>query len=479
VRDVEVTPAEPERLAPLLRPERATGLLALVEEARTSLAGRVVWNVSSTAGGRGVAEMLHQFLRYARGAGADCRWVVLEGTPPFFALTKRIHNRLHGEPGDGGPLGRDEEAVYRQVLDANAVELTPRTSRDDVVILHDPQTLGMAPQLRQLGITVVWRCHIGVDTPNALSDEAWAFLRPWIDETHVTVFSRRSYAPDWMDPERVAVIPPAIDPLSPKNQLIDDTTVLAILGRTGIVGAEPAGAAFVTTDDELRPIEHRAEVLREGGPLDPDAPTLVQISRWDRLKDMSGVLRGFAEGRVGHSTGAHLLLVGLDMRGVSDDPECRQVLDECTALWRGLPADDRATASLVSLPMDDLQENAAIVNAIQRHSALIAQKSLREGFGLTVAEGMWKGRAVVASAVGGIQDQVRDGVDGILLPDATDLAAFAEAARALLADPDEAASMGASGQERVREEFLADRSLMQWMELLQRLDGRGAAATDA
>jgi trehalose synthase len=121
--------------------------------------------------------------------------------------------------------------------------------------------------------------------------------------------------------------------------------------------------------------------------------------------------------------------------------------------------------------MDDLHENAAIVNAIQRHAALIAQKSLREGFGLTVAEGMWKRRAVLASAVGGIQDQVRDGVDGILLRDPTDLAAFAQAARTLLADPDRASSMGASGQERVREQFLADRSLMQWMDLLDHLEG--------
>jgi len=474
VRHVEVTPAAPDRLGPLLRPERARELLALAERARASLAGRVIWNVSSTAGGGGVAEMLHQFLRYALGAGVDCRWVVLDGTRPFFAVTKRIHNRLHGVPGDGGPLGDEERAVYQGVMDANVTELEPLIGHDDVVILHDPQTIGLAPPLRTRGITVVWRCHIGDDEPNALSEEAWAFLRPWIDQAQVSVFSRSSYVPGWMGPGRVAIIPPAIDPLSPKNQPLDGETVLAILGRVGIVGAEPAGAAFVTTDDELRPIEHRVDVLREGDTLAPDVPTLVQISRWDRLKDMGGVLRAFVEGRVGHDTGAHLLLVGPDVGGVSDDPEGREVFDECVAMWRALPPADRATASLVTLPMEDLQENAAIVNATQRHSAVIAQKSLKEGFGLTVAEGMWKGRAILASAVGGIRDQVRDGVDGILLPDPTDLAAFAEAARALLGDG-RAASMGASGQERVREEFLADRSLMRWMELLDGLKGSTTA----
>jgi trehalose synthase len=469
VHEVKVTPAEPDRLAPLLRPERARQLLALGERARASLAGRIIWNVSSTAGGGGVAEMLHQFLRYALGAGVECRWLVIEGTPAFFTVTKRIHNRLHGNAGDGGPLGPDEKAVYQQVMDDNSAELAPMISPEDIVILHDPQTVGLASQLRTLGATVVWRCHIGADEPDSLSDEAWEFLRPWIDQAHVSVFSRSVYAPRWLDPERVAVIPPAIDPLSPKNQPMDEATVLAILGRAGIVGAEPAGASFVSTGDELRPIEHRAEVLRADGPLEPDVRTMVQISRWDRLKDMSGVLQAFVQGRVGHTTGAHLLLVGPDVGGVSDDPEGRQVLDECVAVWRALPAADQATASLVTLPMVDLQENAAIVNAIQRHSAVIAQKSLREGFGLTVAEGMWKARAVVASAVGGIQDQVRDGVDGILLRDPTDLSAFAQAASALLADPERAASMGASGQERVRQEFLADRSLMQWMDLLDRL----------
>ena len=210
-------------------------------------------------------------------------------------------------------------------------------------------------------------------------------------------------------------------------------------------------------------------MLRNGSALSPGVPLLVQVSRWDRLKDMSGVLRAFVEGGVGADTGAHLLLVGPDVAAVTDDPEGKQVLDECTAIWEQQPAATRATASLVSLPMADLEQNAAIVNALQRHARVVAQKSLREGFGLTVSEAMWKGTPVVGSGVGGIQDQIREGVDGLLVADPHDLGAFASAVRSLLDDPTRARVMGEAAHERVRDNFLADRDLGQWMELLGHL----------
>jgi trehalose synthase len=236
----------------------------------------------------------------------------------------------------------------------------------------------------------------------------------------------------------------------------------------------PDGSAqFVDADDCPKEVELQARVVREGGPLAPDVPLVVQVSRWDRLKDMAGVLRAFVDGGVGKDTGGHLLLVGPDVAGVTDDPEGQAVLEECTAMWEKLPADARATVSLVSVPMSDLEQNAAIVNAVQRHAAVVAQKSLREGFGLTVSEAMWKARPVVGSAVGGIQDQVRDGVDGLLIDDPRDLGAFAAAVRTLLDDPARAHSMGEAAHERVRDNFLADRDLGQWMELLGHL-GLGA-----
>ena len=466
VHEVDVAPMDAERLAPFLRPDRAEQFRALAAAGRRRFEGSTVWNVSSTAAGGGVAEMLHRLVRYAKGAGVDSRWVVIEGTPEFFAITKRVHNRLHGEAGDEGALGDEERRVFQDVIADNAKPLLDQLGPADVVIVHDPQPIGLLPQLRERGIPAVWRCHVGTETTNECTDDAWTFLRPWVDTAAAVVFSRQEYVPEWAPPDRVRVIPPAIDPLSAKNEPLDDAAVLAILGRAGILDHSGDGATFVDSDDRTRSVEATAQVCRVGGPLSPDVPILLQVSRWDRLKDMAGVLRAFVDAALGVDAGAHLLLVGPDVSGVTDDPEGKQVLDECVAMWEQLPAATRATASLVSLPMDDLDQNAAIVNALQRHATVVAQKSLHEGFGLTVAEAMWKGRPVVGSAVGGIQDQIRDGVDGLLIADPHDLGAFASAARTLLTDQTLAQRMGKAAHERVRDNFLADRDLGQWEELL-------------
>ena len=466
MREVQVGAVAPRRLADVLRPDRADAFLTLAERAGGVLDGRVIWNVSSTAGGGGVAEMLQAFLRYARGADVDCRWLVLEGTSDFFSVTKRLHNRLHGDRGDGGELGDAERSVYLGVAEANAAELSSMVGEGDIVILHDPQAVGMVSTLRQLRVPVIWRCHVGADRQNAETEQAWAFLKEWVAAVDVAVFSRQTYAPAWIDRNRVSLIAPAIDPLSPKNQPLDDDNMLAILRRAGLLAGDGGGAHFVDEAGHSCEVALTADVVREGDPLVAEVATLVQVSRWDHLKDMGGVLRGFVDGRVGRDTGAHLLLVGPDVKGVTDDPEGREVLDECIAAWKALPEQDRATVSLVTLPMDDLDQNAAVVNALQRHATVVVQKSLVEGFGLTVSEAMWKARAVIASAVGGIQDQVHDGVDGILLPDPRDLTAFATAARDLFADESRAADLGRAAHERVRDNFLADRDLRQWMEVI-------------
>jgi trehalose synthase len=469
VQEVDVTPMSPERLVPLLRPDRAELLQTLARKARAALEGRTVWNVSSTAAGGGVSEMLHRFVRYALGAGVKCRWVVIEGSPDFFAITKRLHNRLHGEPGDHGSLGDAERQAFESVIKANAGPLHDLVGPRDVVIIHDPQPVGLVPTLKKQQIPVIWRCHVGTETTNECTAEAWRFLRPWVDAADALVFSREAYVPGWVDEDRVRVIFPAIDPLAAKNQPLEPEAVLAILGRAGILDHAGGEAAFVGDDDRRHEVALEANIVREGGPLVPDVPLLVQVSRWDRLKDMTGVLRAFVEGDVGAETGGHLLLAGPDVAGVSDDPEGQEVLAECTALWESLSSDARSTASLVSLPMTDLEQNAAIVNALQRHAAVVAQKSLHEGFGLTVSEAMWKQTPVVGSAVGGIQDQIRDGVDGLLIDDPHDLPAFAGAVRTLLTDPGRARMMGETAHERVRDNFLADRDLGQWMELFGHL----------
>jgi len=357
----------------------------------------------------------------------------------------------------------------RRVTEDNAEPLMQLLAPDDVVIVHDPQPVGLVPALRERGIRVIWRCHVGTETTNECTEDAWAFLRPWVEAADAVVFSRHAYAPDWVPASRTWIIPPAIDPLSAKNQPLEPDVVLAILGRAGIIDHGGDGASFVGEDDRQHEVELEASVIRKGAPLAPDVPLLVQVSRWDRLKDMSGVLRAFVDGALGAETGSHLLLVGPDVAGVTDDPEGRQVLEECREMWENLPAETQTTVSLVSLPMSDLEQNAAIVNALQRHAVVVAQKSLREGFGLTVSEAMWKGTPVVGSAVGGIQDQVRDGIDGLLIDDPHDLGAFAAAVRTLLEDPALARAMGSAAHERVRDNFLADRDLAQWLELLSSL----------
>ena len=229
-------------------------------------------------------------------------------------------------------------------------------------------------------------------------------------------------------------------------------------------------ARFVRRDGNPGTVTRPAVITGEGRP-GPADPVLLQVSRWDRLKDMAGVMRGFADHVVPGGDG-YLMLAGPAVTGVADDPEGAAVYGECLLQWRDLPPAARARILLVTLPLDDIDENAAMVNALQRHATVIAQKSLAEGFGLTVSEGMWKGRPVIGSAVGGIIDQIADGT-GILLPDPADLKAFGQAARLLLADPAEAARMGQAAHAYVRDNYLGDIHLMRYARLLGALLAEG------
>ena len=251
--------------------------------------------------------------------------------------------------------------------------------------------------------------------------------------------------PPWI-PAGTSLDHPAVHrPVLREEPALDAATVQAILATIGVLDGEPprAPGRFARRDGTTGEVTRAGLVTGDGRP-GPADPVVVQVSRWDRLKDMSGVMRGFAEHVVPGGAG-YLMLVGPMMSEVADDPEGALVLAECLAQWQALPAAARARVLLVTLPLDDVEENAAMVNAIQRHAQVVVQKSLAEGFGLTVAEGMWKGRPVVGSAVGGILDQITDGT-GILLPDPADLAAFGSAVRRLLDNPGDAEAHGQSGQ---------------------------------
>jgi len=470
LQEVDVQALDAARLEPLIGADRTARYEAVAEATESLMRGRSVLNVNSTATGGGVAEMLQTLLAYGRGAGLDIRWLVIRGDPDFFEITKRIHNGLYGSPGDGGDLGEAERRHYERILRTNADELRALVRPSDVVLIHDPQPAGLAAAMAGAGAKVVWRCHVGADEPNEWTERSWSFLRPYLDGVDAFVFSRRAFAPSWADDSRLHVIPPSIDPFSAKNEPISQRNGRLILGYTGLIGGDGStpSVPFTRRDGSPGRINRRADILQTGPPPPADAPTVVQVSRWDHQKDMQGVMDGFAE-HVDPSLGAHLLLAGPAVTGVADDPEAAEVLEECTERWRALPQPTRSRIHLACAPMADPDEAAAIVNALQRHAAVVVQKSIAEGFGLTVAEAMWKARPIVASAVGGIVDQIVSGTHGLLVTDPRDLASFGAAVETLLRDRTEAARLGANARARANVEFLGDRHLEQYGRLLAQL----------
>ncbi|HEX3262857.1 MAG TPA: glycosyltransferase [Solirubrobacterales bacterium] len=471
---VPVAPLPPERFRELLG-ARYTEIEDMIARGEELFAGRAVWHINSTARGGGVAELLQSLLAYARGGGVDARWVVVDGNPDFFHITKRIHNRLHGSSGDGGPLGDAEHEIYENTLRENAEELAATVAAPDIVFLHDPQTAGLVDPIRATGATVVWRCHVGLDLPNDLAREAWQFLRPYVENANAYVFSRKEFVWEGLASDKVWIVAPSIDAFSPKNQGLEAEAVRAILGIAGIRGeGEPINATFVREDGTPGRVDRAGEMFQDE-PVPDDARLITQVSRWDRLKDPIGVLRGFVEHLA--DTDAHLLLAGPSVAAVADDPEGAEVLAEVDAYRRELDPAFRRRVHMAALPMEDVQENAAIVNAVQRRSDIVVQKSLAEGFGLTVAEAMWKSRPVVATRAGGIQDQIADGRSGVLLDDPHDLATMGAVLRRLLDDPAFARQLGDAARRRVEEHFLGTRSLIQYEQLLaQLLRQVGAAA---
>jgi trehalose synthase len=306
---------------------------------------------------------------------------------------------------------------------------------------------------------------VGRDDPNDCTRRGWEFLRRYVADVEAFVFSRGRYAPDWASDERLVVIPPSIDPFSAKNVELDQGQVASVLSLTGLVGTgeAPARVTFPRRDGSPGSVRRR-DLGEPPGACPGDSPMVLQVSRWDRLKDMSGVMAGFAlaADRVPR---AHLVLAGPAAAAVTDDPEGAEVLAECRSRWASFPDELRRRVHLVSVPMDDPDENAVIVNALQRHATVVVQKSLEEGFGLTVTEAMWKGRAVLASRVGGISDQIVSGRDGILLDDAADLEGFADVLVRMLSDDGLRQRLGEAAHLRVLDHYLGDRHLRQYAAL--------------
>ena len=452
------------------------------------LAGRTVWMVSSTAKGGGVAEMLPTIVSLLRDLGIRVEWLVIGASEPaFFELTKRIHNLIHGV---GAPdLGEPERMLYERVNRENAEALRALVRPGDIMLIHDPQPLPIALQLRDIGgVLAVWRCHIGLDEENAATRSAWEFLAPYLDAYDAAIFSAPEYIPERLA-RRATVLYPGIDPLAPKNRELSLRRTVEIMCNGGIipcpgptVGDRYLGLAQrVLADGTFAP----ASVADTIGLL--TRPIVTQVSRWDRLKGFGPLLDAFALlKRAVHqgeapADGAHrreldlvqLVLAGPDPSAIQDDPEAREVLDELRAAYRALPPWLQPDVAILLLPMHSLEENALMVNALQRASTIVVQNSLREGFGLTIAEAMWKRVPVLSnSRACGPRQQVRDELDGRMVADPEDRDELSRALGDMLGDPVRLERWGYSAQRRVHEHFLVFGQLRAWGKLLMSLVAR-------
>ncbi|MCI0634319.1 MAG: glycosyltransferase [Actinobacteria bacterium] len=392
-------------------------VVARIREVAEPLKGARVLHVNATAYGGGVAELLATHVPLLRSAGLDADWQVIRGSDDFFKVTKQVHNALQGGNIE---WTRSMQASYLEWVLDNALRLE---GEFDFVVIHDPQPAALVNFVRDSRLTGkntkwIWRCHIDLTDADP---EVWEFYRPFIERHDAAVFTMPEFVPDTLAMEHVVEAPPCIDPLSVKNLDLP----------------QPFGE----------------ELCRQYG-VDVQRPVVCQVSRYDPWKDPAGVIEAFKIVRE-KVTDAQLVLAG---SMATDDPEGFRVWDEVEKL--------RANDPDIHLLSNIQQVGNVQINAFQRLADVVLQKSIREGFGLTVSEALWKGRPVVGGRAGGIVLQIRDGYDGYLVDSIEECAARTID---LLADPVGADAMGAQGREHVRANFLATRELEDWLRLFAEL----------
>jgi len=386
---------------------------AEIDELRTlarEVKGKTVKMVNSTALGGGVAEMLNQQVPLLNELEVKTDWDVISGGSDFFEVTKAFHNALQGGDYKLTQQARDVFLSYNQ-QNSERIHFT-----EDVVVIHDPQPAALIRSRQNQSGKWVWRCHIDLSKPNA---EVWQFLRQFVEKYDASIFSAQSFTQQL--PITQYLFYPCIDPLSEKNKKLDDSFIQKVCDKFGI--------------DRSRPI-------------------VTQVSRFDRAKDPVGVVQAFKKAR--KFADCQLVLAG---GGASDDPEGATVLKEVEEAANG----DRDIIILDLPPWSALE-----INALQRASTVIVQKSLQEGFGLTVTEALWKEKPTIAGAVGGIPNQVIHKLTGML---AHSVDECAEQMRHLLTNPDFAKQLGKNGCEHVKENFLITTDLRRWLLLVQILLG--------
>jgi trehalose synthase len=384
------------------------GPIQMLESLARALKGHRLVMVNSTATGGGVAEILHRLVRLLNELGVPTVWEVMEGDARFHSITKSVHNALHGARA---PLTPDDEAYYHEVNRRAAQSLH---LDGDLIFIHDPQPAALVLHRRRNGQKWAWRCHIDLSHADPA---VWEFLEPVVNRYDAAVFSHVDFVPPLPVPAFLA--PPSIDPLSDKNREMSE-------------GEE---------DELLEPLD-----------LPGRKPWVTQVSRFDRLKDPVGVIDAFVLAR--QREDAHLVLAG---GSADDDPEGAAVLEEVREKAKG-----RTDVSILLLPPDA----HLAINALQRRSTLVVQKSLREGFALTVSEGLWKRRAVIASAVGGIPLQILHERTGVLV---RSIEGCAYQMMRLLRSRDVRRRLGALGHEHVRNHFLHPREARDYLAVFARL----------
>jgi trehalose synthase len=378
-----------------------------------NLKGKTIQNINSTFSGGGVAEILSRMIPLLEQLGVDARWDIIKGNDSFYQVTKKFHNALHNRRQE---ITLADFDLFREITQNNIRDLE---LYGDILFIHDPQPAGLIQRKQQLGKKWIWRCHIDISQPDKV---VWDFLQPYIIQYDAAVFSAPAFSREL--PIRQFLISPSIDPLSNKNKELTDAVIDAVMTKYAIPR---------------------------------DKPVITQVSRFDYLKDPVGVIQAFE--MVKKSIDCRLVFAG---GTASDDPESDKVLAEVRERANNNPD----IHILLIPPGSDID-----INALQRGSTIIIQKSLGEGFGLTVSEALWKSKPVVASAVGGIPLQVKDKLTGLL---SHGIEGTAFALRQLLSNPEYARWLGNNGREHVKYNFLITRHLKDYLILFLALENKGS-----
>ena len=389
--------------------------LVIIQKLADRFAGRQFLHINSTKSGGGVAEILQRMMIILTGLGINARWEVIEGDERFFDITKKIHNALQGTPEQ---ISEDMWQYYFEVNKRNAEKLDLNA---DAILIHDPQPAPLI-EFKTSGVWI-WRCHIDISNP---ATKVWNSIKNYVEKYDAAIFSVAKFAKKL--PLDKFIIPPAIAPLSDKNRELTNTEIRNVLATLN---------------------------------LPVDKPIILQVSRFDRFKDPTGVIKAYR--LVKRYNDCRLVLAGSP---ATDDPEGEMILNEV----KEFAGNDQDISILLLPPSSDIE-----INALQRTATVVLQKSLKEGFGLTVSEAMWKGKPVIGGAVGGIPLQIIHGVTGFLV---NSVEGTALRIRQILNNPDMAKRMGESGREYVRRNFLITRQIRDYLSMWYIMENKGKSVLE-